>query len=59
MLCLAHNLGEWRTEALKQNVWRYRFDLVASNLNSQGSAIGTFHGQCEVYLWQYVSDLKK
>lgn len=50
MLCLAHNLGEWRTEALKQNVWRYRFDLVASNLNSQGSAIGTFHGQCEVYL---------
>ena len=45
MLCLAHDLGKWRTEALGQPVWRYRFDLVADNLNSQGAAIGTFHGE--------------
>lgn len=45
MLCLAHNLGKWRTEALQQPVWRYRFDLVAANLNSQGASIGTFHGE--------------
>ncbi|KAL5526290.1 hypothetical protein ACEPAF_8013 [Sanghuangporus sanghuang] len=45
MLCLAHNLGKWRTEALGQKVWRYRFDLVADNLNSLGSSIGTFHGE--------------
>ncbi|KLO05491.1 carboxylesterase [Schizopora paradoxa] len=44
MLCLAHNLGQWRTEALGLPVFRYRFDLVASNLNSLGSSIGTFHG---------------
>ena len=44
MLCLAHNLGLWRTKALGLPVWRYRFDLVADNLNSQGSAIGAFHG---------------
>ncbi|OCB92268.1 ABC protein [Sanghuangporus baumii] len=43
MLCLAHNLGKWRTEMLGQKVWRYRFDLVANNLNSLGSSIGTFH----------------
>ncbi|KAI0315930.1 carboxylesterase [Amylostereum chailletii] len=45
MLCLAHNLGLWRTRALGLPVWRYRFDLVANNLNSLGSAIGTFHGE--------------
>lgn len=44
MLCLAHNLGRWRTEALGLDVWRYRFDLVANNLNSLGASIGTFHG---------------
>lgn len=44
MLCLASNLGKWRTEALDLPVWRYRFDLVASNLNSLGASIGTFHG---------------
>ncbi|EJD07139.1 carboxylesterase [Fomitiporia mediterranea MF3/22] len=45
MLCLAHNLGKWRTEALGQPVWRYHFDLVADNLNSLGASIGTFHGE--------------
>lgn len=45
MLCLAHNLGKWRTGALGQPVWRYRFDLVANNLNSLGASIGTFHGK--------------
>lgn len=45
MLCLAHNLATQRTEALKLPVWRYRFDLVASNLNSRGVRIGTFHGE--------------
>lgn len=45
MLCLAHNLGKWRTEALGLPVWRYRFDLVANNLNSLGASIGTFHGK--------------
>lgn len=45
MLCLAHNLGKWRTEALGLPVWRYRFDLVANNLNSLGASIGTFHGE--------------
>lgn len=44
MLCLASNLGKWRTEALNLTVYRYRFDLVANNLNSLGSSIGTFHG---------------
>lgn len=44
MLCLASNLGNWRTAALGLPVWRYRFDLVADNLNSRGSAIGAFHG---------------
>ncbi|QRV74290.1 Carboxylesterase family [Ceratobasidium sp. AG-Ba] len=44
MLCLAHNLGKWRTESLKLPVWRYRYDLVASNLNSRGVRIGAFHG---------------
>ncbi|KAH8112629.1 carboxylesterase, partial [Phellopilus nigrolimitatus] len=45
MLCLAHNLGKWRTETLELSVWRYRFDLVANNLNSLGASIGTFHGE--------------
>ncbi|KAI5119966.1 hypothetical protein M0805_004346 [Coniferiporia weirii] len=45
MLCLAHNLGKWRTDALNLPVWRYRFDLVANNLNSLGASIGTFHGE--------------
>ena len=31
-------------------MWRYRFDLLASNLNSQGTSIGVFHGMCYVYL---------
>ncbi|KAG8718400.1 hypothetical protein FRC08_005357 [Ceratobasidium sp. 394] len=44
MLCLAHNLAKWRTEALQLPVWRYRYDLVASNLNSRGVRIGAFHG---------------
>ncbi|KAG7091466.1 hypothetical protein E1B28_010497 [Marasmius oreades] len=44
MLCLASNLAHWRTTALHLPVWRYRFDLVASNLNSRGIRIGTFHG---------------
>lgn len=47
MLCLAHNLGKWRTEALGLDVWRYRFDLVANNLNSLGASIGTFHGKID------------
>ncbi|ESK84633.1 acetylcholinesterase precursor [Moniliophthora roreri MCA 2997] len=42
MLCLAHNLASLR--ALKLPVWRYRFDHVASNLNSRGTRIGAFHG---------------
>jgi len=45
MLCLASNLGKWRTEALGLDVWRYRFDLVANNLNSAGANIGAFHGE--------------
>ena len=45
MLCLAHNLATQRTKALGLKVWRYRFDLVADNLNSQGAKIGTFHGE--------------
>ena len=45
MLCLASNLGKWRTETLGLKVWRYRFDLVADNLNSLGASIGTFHGE--------------
>lgn len=44
MLCLASNLAHQRTTTLKLPVWRYRFDLVASNLNSRGVRIGTFHG---------------
>ncbi|KAJ7596830.1 carboxylesterase [Mycena floridula] len=43
MLCLASNLAHQRT-LRKLPVWRYRFDLVASNLNSRGVRIGTFHG---------------
>ncbi|TCD67432.1 hypothetical protein EIP91_012404 [Steccherinum ochraceum] len=45
MLCLAHNLATQRTSALNLKVWRYRFDLVADNLNSLGASIGTFHGE--------------
>ncbi|KIJ27258.1 hypothetical protein M422DRAFT_55139 [Sphaerobolus stellatus SS14] len=45
MLCLASNLGRERTNVLKQPVWRYRFDLLANNLNSQGTSIGVFHGE--------------
>lgn len=45
MLCLAHNLATQRTVALNLQVWRYRFDLVANNLNSRGVRIGTFHGE--------------
>jgi hypothetical protein len=44
MVCLAHNLATQRTEVLKQPVWRYRFDLVESNLNQYGSVVGAFHG---------------
>lgn len=45
MLCLAHNLATHRTTSLNLPVWRYRFDLVADNLNSRGSRIGAFHGE--------------
>ncbi|GLB37994.1 putative carboxylesterase family protein [Lyophyllum shimeji] len=44
MHCLASNLATLRTTAFKLPVWRYRFDLVASNLNSRGARIGAFHG---------------
>jgi carboxylesterase type B len=44
MLCLASNLAHTRTTALGLPVWRYRFDHVASNLNSRGVRIGAFHG---------------
>ncbi|KAF9445924.1 carboxylesterase [Macrolepiota fuliginosa MF-IS2] len=44
MLCLAHNLATHRTQSLHLPVWRYRFDLVAPNLNSRGTRIGSFHG---------------
>ncbi|KAJ8074393.1 hypothetical protein PM082_015293 [Marasmius tenuissimus] len=44
MLCLASNLAYWRMTALNLPIWRYRFDLVAGNLNSRGSRIGAFHG---------------
>lgn len=44
MLCLASNLATYRTKALHLPVWRYRFDLVANNLNSRGVRIGAFHG---------------
>lgn len=44
MQCLVHNLATQRTQALNMPVWRYRFDLVAANLNSQGTSIGAFHG---------------
>ncbi|EEB87406.1 hypothetical protein MPER_15250, partial [Moniliophthora perniciosa FA553] len=44
MLCLAHNLASLRTSSLELPVWRYRFDHVASNLNSRGTTIGAFHG---------------
>lgn len=44
MLCLAHNLATLRSTALELPVWRYRFDHVASNLNSRGVRIGAFHG---------------
>lgn len=45
MQCLMHNLATERTRALKLPVWRYRFDLVADNLNSRGTRIGAFHGE--------------
>jgi hypothetical protein len=44
MLCLVHNLATQRTSALGLPVWRYRFDLIANNLNSRGAGIGAFHG---------------
>lgn len=44
MQCLAHNLATLRTTVLGQPVWRYRFDLVAANLNSEGTRVGAFHG---------------
>jgi hypothetical protein len=44
MLCLAHNLATQRTDALGLPVWRYRFDLIADNLNSRGVRVGAFHG---------------
>jgi hypothetical protein len=46
MLCLAHNLATQRTAALGLPVWRYRFDHIASNLNSRGARMGAFHGTC-------------
>ena len=55
MLCLASNLGKWRTEALGLDVWRYRFDLVANNLNSLGASIGTFHGIIHTNLNMHMS----
>ncbi|KAH9485790.1 Para-nitrobenzyl esterase [Psilocybe cubensis] len=45
MLCLASNLASLRTTALHLPVWRYRFDLVAANLNSRGVRAGAFHGE--------------
>jgi carboxylesterase type B len=45
MLCHARNLAHYRT--IKRDygpVWRYRWDHVASNLNSRGERIGAFHG---------------
>jgi carboxylesterase type B len=45
MQCLVHNLATERTKALGLPVWRYRFDLLASNLNSLGKSIGVFHGE--------------
>jgi carboxylesterase type B len=45
MLCLAHNLATYRTSSLNLPVWRYRFDLVADNLNSRGVRAGSFHGE--------------
>ena len=44
MQCLVHNLATERTRALGLPVWRYRFDLVAANLNPLGVSVGTFHG---------------
>lgn len=44
MLCLVSNLAKHRTEDLGLPVWRYRWDHVASNLNSRGIRIGAFHG---------------
>ena len=43
MQCLAHNLATERTRALGLPVWRYRFDLVAANLNPEGVRVGAFH----------------
>ena len=45
MQCLVHNLATERTRALGLPVWRYRFDLLANNLNSLGTSIGVFHGE--------------
>lgn len=50
MLCLVHNLATERTRALHLPVWRYRFDHVASNLNSRGTRIGAFHGKLNLIL---------
>ncbi|KAK7032125.1 hypothetical protein VNI00_013299 [Paramarasmius palmivorus] len=44
MVCHASNLATHRTLDLGLLVWRYRFDHVASNLNSRGTRIGAFHG---------------
>jgi len=44
MLCLARNLATYRTSELRLPVWRYRWDHIASNLNSRGVRIGAFHG---------------
>ncbi|KIP07292.1 hypothetical protein PHLGIDRAFT_30076 [Phlebiopsis gigantea 11061_1 CR5-6] len=44
MQCLVHNLATQRTRALNLPVWRYRFDLIAANLNSEGVRVGAFHG---------------
>ncbi|KAJ2932520.1 hypothetical protein H1R20_g4562, partial [Candolleomyces eurysporus] len=43
MLCHARNLAHYRT-ITTTTVWRYRWDHIASNLNSRGERIGAFHG---------------
>jgi carboxylesterase type B len=44
MLCLVHNIATVRSELNFPPVWRYRWDLVGTNLNSRGLRIGAFHG---------------
>ncbi|KAJ2917720.1 hypothetical protein MD484_g2708, partial [Candolleomyces efflorescens] len=46
MLCHARNLAHYRSlqKDFYGPVWRYRWDHVASNLNSRGERIGAFHG---------------